>query len=88
MKTFPIMGYWSTPLHRRFNGFAIPWEMIAPHDAQAMKNHSDQNLEKLASRGGLSCCEAMAVLEDRRWTRMDQDEAKAQLTKLVENYKP
>lgn len=30
----------------------IPWEVIAPHEAQAHKNHS-QSLERLAARGGI-----------------------------------
>ena len=44
----------------------LPWAVIAPHAEQALKNHS-QSLERLAERGGLSCCEAAAILEDRRW---------------------
>ncbi len=45
---------------------AIPWEMIAPHEAQAFKNHS-LSLERLADRGGLTTYEALAVLEGRSW---------------------
>ena len=58
-KRFPIM-----------NGPDIPWAIIAPHETQAHVNHS-QDLNELASRGGLSACEAVAVIEDRKWTRMD-----------------
>ena len=58
-KRFPIM-----------NGPDIPWAIIAPHEKQANTNHS-QDLHTLASRGGLSACEAVALLEDRKWTRMD-----------------
>lgn len=47
----------------------IPWAMIAPHEAQALRNH-DQTLERLAQRGGLSPEEAVAVLEDRKWRAM------------------
>lgn len=42
--------------------------MIAPHAQQALNNHY-QTLERLAERGGLSPCEAMAVLEDRDWRK-------------------
>lgn len=49
---------------------SIPWAMIAPHEPQAMANHSQQSLRELARRGGLSVCEAAAVLEDRRWRSM------------------
>ena len=40
------------------NGVTIPWKSIAPHEKQALINHG-QSLEKLASRGGLSWCEAL-----------------------------
>lgn len=39
-KEFPIL---------KSNGATIPWESIAPHEAQALKNHG-QSLERLASR--------------------------------------
>lgn len=45
---------------------AIPWAMIAPHDAQAESNHS-QSLERLAQRGGLAPSEALDILQGRRW---------------------
>ena len=56
---------------RRFpildGGFAIPWEMIAPHEWQAKKNH-DQSLDVLASRGGLGPEEALCVLHGLCWS--------------------
>lgn len=49
---------------------SIPWELIAPHEAQAQRNHC-QTLQRLAERGGLAPCEAVAVIEDadyrKRW---------------------
>ena len=62
----------------------IPWRMLLPHEKQAMVNHSQQTLERLAYRGGLSICEAVAVLEDRRRHAMDVVDARAQLKALVE----
>ena len=62
----------------------IPWRMVLPHERQAMANHSQQTLERLAYRGGLSVCEAVAVLEDRRWHRMEEADARARLKALVE----
>lgn len=47
-------------------GPAIPWHLIAPHEAQAQRNHG-QTLERLAQRGGLDPIEAMCVLEDREY---------------------
>lgn len=46
----------------------IPWSLIAPHEAQALRNH-DQSLERLNERGGLSPEEALAVLEGAPWAR-------------------
>lgn len=71
---------------RRFpiqDGPSIPWRAIAPHERQALRNH-DQSLETLARRGGLSPCEAVAVLEDRKWRSMPEDESKARLVELTD----
>lgn len=54
---FPIMG-----------GPAIPFSLIAPYEAQAKKNHY-QTLKRLAERGGLSICEAMAVMSEVAYER-------------------
>lgn len=62
--------------------FDIDWELIAPHEAQAEKNHG-QSLKTLHSRGGLSACEAVAVLEGRPWHRMTLDAAHARLAELA-----
>lgn len=62
----------------------IPWAMIAPHDAQARSNHS-QSLERLAQRGGLAACEALDILEGRRWgSAKPCVENDAYLVRLVE----
>lgn len=47
-------------------GPTIPWEMIAPHEAQAKLNHGGQDLEMLARRGGLCPEEAVAAMTGRR----------------------
>lgn len=70
MRRFPIMG-----------GPSIPWEIIAPHNAQAIANH-DQNLERLAERGGLSPLEAICVLEDRKWRRGEMTEANVEAARV------
>lgn len=44
----------------------IPWNLIAPHEAQARKNHS-QSLEELARRGGLSPVELWCVIKDQNY---------------------
>ncbi len=40
---------------------AVPWDFVAPHEAQAQSNH-DQTLKRLAERGGLSPSELFAVV--------------------------
>lgn len=60
----------------------IPWKMIASHERQAQANHQ-QTLARLHERGGLAPCEAVAVLEDRRWMQMDALAADARLEELV-----
>ena len=77
--TFPIME------GRHHPAKTIPWELIKDHEVQAIRNHQ-QTLAKLALRGGLSRCEAVAVLEDRQWEPMDEIEADKRLTQLVETW--
>lgn len=58
MRDFPIMGC---------NIIAsIPWDFIAPHEAQALSNHG-QTLKRLAERGGLCVSEAIAVVDGSHW---------------------
>ena len=66
------------------NGVTIPWKSIAPHEKQALINHG-QSLEKLASRGGLSWCEALAVLQDSKFITMPEEEAKEKVLALLPN---
>lgn len=70
--------------------FKLPWSLVVPHEQQAMANHY-QSLEKLASRGGLSFCEAAAILENRRWSKIvwpaghekPEDPARSYLERLI-----
>lgn len=66
---------------------SIPWEMIWPHGRQALINH-DQTLNRLAERGGLSACEAVCILEDRRWANMPIEQAYRRLNELVRTFTP
>jgi hypothetical protein len=60
----------------------IPWPMIEAHEVQAKTNHG-QTLARLADRGGLSACEALAIIEDRLWQRMPPGEANARLAEML-----
>lgn len=69
-RQFPIQlvgGGWS----RKYS--SIPWEVIQPHEEQALKNHR-QTLERLAERGGLDYTEAYAVLNDKDYERNHTEE--------------
>lgn len=65
---------------------SIPWGLIAPHEAQAEKNHY-QSLRQLDHRCGLAPCEAVAVIEDRSYRQMPPELAYRRLIELVEAYR-
>lgn len=60
-KKFPILG----------TNESIDWNLIAPHEKQAMENHY-QTLDRLAERGGLSWAEAYAVLTDSKFPSREE----------------
>lgn len=64
----------------------VPFAMLVPHEAQARANHG-QSLGQLAERGGLSCCEALAILEDRRWSWMGETDAARDLINKVREWR-
>ena len=86
MKEFPIQGYWDRERRQWIPASTIPWDLIAPHEAQALNNHCGQTLERLAQRAGLSHCEAVAILEDRAWSLMNQREAVQRLSEIVASH--
>jgi hypothetical protein len=51
-------------------------------EPRAQKNHS-QTLGSLDARGGLSWCEAAAILEDREWRKMEMADAKARVIEII-----
>lgn len=73
------------PIHSRQKRYEnvdeIPWRLIESHQSQAWNNH-DQSLQTLASRGGLSYSEAVAILNDRKWQPMS-DLAAAQIIRRM-----
>lgn len=77
MATEPMFQILNDPIIK-----AIPWAAIAPHSAQAQRNHS-QTLAGLDRRGGLSVCEAVAVMTGAPWKKLNQTWARAKLMCLV-----
>lgn len=60
----------------------VPWHIMEPHERQARENHG-QSLARLVARGGLSACEALAIIEDRKWRRMAAAEAHTALAAFL-----
>ena len=87
-RQFPIHGFFSFTKWRQVKGFTIPWGLIAAHNDRAKENHSGQDLERLAERGGLGMMEAIAVIEDKPLVgmSMDQETALNKLSQLVATY--
>ena len=90
MKMFPIMtDHRDVAEVRQSFGIAMvvqmPWPMMLQHQEQALKNH-DHTIVTLASRGGLSACEALAVLEDRPWQQMSMAAAHSKLKDLFSDW--
>lgn len=90
MKMFPIMirnygEYQDIDQVRRAYGtsviVALPFPMLEAHEKQAFRNHN-QTIARLAERGGLTACEALAVLEDRAWRKEPIAAAHAKLKEL------
>lgn len=62
--TFPILRD-SRDARAHPNGRrSVPWEWVAPHEAQARRNH-DQTLKRLAERGGLSPAELLCIVHGK-----------------------
>lgn len=73
---FPVLGF---RLYRD-ELLTVPWDFIAPHEAQARNNHGGQTLKRLAERGGLCPLEMLDVIQGREWKsnmRTGVDEAMA-----------
>jgi len=64
-KTFPILNG---------NGAQIDYQLVVDHGGQAKQNHC-QSVDRLAQRGGLSWCELHAVLHNRRYQKIDTNDA-------------
>lgn len=59
-KWMPLMG----------TGLAVRMDLLSARQAEI--NHG-QSLDGLADRGGLGCCEALALAEQREWRRSRND---------------
>jgi hypothetical protein len=64
-KGFPVLGS---------RGTLIDYQLVLDHAEQAYKNHY-QSVGELAQRGGLCWAELYAVLHDKPFAKMDQNDA-------------
>ncbi len=67
---------------------SVPWDFLAPHEAQAQANH-DQTLERLAERGGLDPTEMVCILEGWSWHKaasLTLEQAIPRLNELLAKY--
>ena len=65
------------------DGPSVPWAFMAPHEAQARKNHG-QTLEGLAERGGLGCAEAWVIVHGLKHMDILHEEHKDKWIELAE----
>lgn len=79
-RTFPVLLNWR--IRSKSKPRSVPWALLEPHRRQANRNHY-QTLERLAERGGLSWSEMCAMIEDREWAQMPDDEAEARIMAAV-----
>ena len=75
-RTFPIL---------KGDGAKIDYQLMADHAEQARSNHG-QSVDRLAARGGLSWCELYAVLHNRKWEKVDTNEAMIACRSLEARY--
>lgn len=66
-------------------GAKIDYQLVADHAEQARKNHY-QSVDRLAERGGLSWCELYAVLHNRKWEKVDTNDAMIACRSLEARY--
>ena len=74
------------PIHSARRVSALPWEMIQPHGRRLMLNFGS-TLSEMVLRGGLSPCEAVAVLRDEPWVALSQAEAETALEGLIADWR-
>lgn len=62
--------------------FKISWVAIATPEKPAMSNHG-QMIKRLEEGGDLDWMEALAVMEDRKWVRLDSEFARKKALSIV-----
>lgn len=61
----------------------VPWEILRPHNDQAIKNHGS-NLDSLAENGGLTPVEIVAILTGISWVEsLEIPNADGKLAELI-----
>lgn len=77
MPQFPILQSFSEKYRKAIAAAriptSVPWELVAPHEARARRNHN-QTLARLAERGGLAPSELLSLLQDKPLNFRVQDD--------------
>lgn len=61
----------------------VPFSML--NEEWAQKNHG-QSLQRLAERGGLGACEAIAIIDKRRWHLISRELALEMLAQRLDQF--
>ncbi len=83
--TFPIHPSSTRDLPRAPQ--SVPFWVVKVHEAQALRNHG-QTVARLAERCGLGWDELLAVLTDRPWKRMRENEAMVECVAMIRKVDP
>ncbi len=74
------------PIHSSMRVTGLPWAMIQPCGRRLMLNFGS-TLSDMVLRGGLSVCEAVAVLNDEPFTLLTQQQAEDDLAKRIAEWR-
>jgi len=88
-EAFPVLWPYRTDAVRSMKAQgcpkAVPWSLLAPHEARARRNHS-QSLERLAERGGLSPAEMVDVIRGLPWDTTRSENAVPILLQMLREH--
>jgi hypothetical protein len=81
---FPILYRFSEEREAAQHGWpiSVPLRLLAPHEAQAARNHS-QTLRRLAQRGGLHPVEILAVISDKDYRHFEHMTTAAAIQEIM-----
>lgn len=91
MKLFRVMWYEPIPRERTPDRMTpgevpqVPYDLVDQHAEQCQRNHY-QTPKRLLERGGLDITELAAVLMNRPWKMMTEQEALVEVNRCIEGF--